>query len=205
MKRRYRRLFCEVLESRHLLSSVSFVKHRVFFEGTVWEPGPLHVADLDGDRDMDVAYVDGRKFVWLENVDGAGTFAEPRIIAEVEHQINSIDVADLDGDGDMDIVAASSFLTAWYENLLDVEGGFGVQHLSKSEELKNVPSNRPWVRAADVDGDGDLDVVSSRERGRGDYDHDIVWFEVSVEYPGAVCGTHSVRELFGKIQQTRDG
>ena len=127
----------------------------------------LQTSDIDGDGDADVLWDHLEELVWLENIDGRGTFGEPRTIIPQSRFLSSFDVADLDGDDDIDVVA--TFLhddnVIWLENV----DGFGTfeRHLI-SAEIDHAQSVVP----ADLDGDGDSDIVVVSTEGNR-----VVWFE----------------------------
>src|SRR5690606_32270787 len=125
---------------------------------------------IDGDGDMDVIAVSGpqHKVVWLENLDGLGTFGPIRVITTQAERAIGLYVADLDNDGDMDVLSASYFdnKIAWYENM-DGLGAFGPQQVLTNDAL----STRD-VYAADLDGDGDMDVIAASTA-----DDRVIWFE----------------------------
>ena len=129
----------------------------------------ISTGDLDGDGDVDVlaAMEISRDdtLVWLENVDGRGSFADPKVVGEGSFTAQT---TDLDGDGDLDVLTAVSDANAvaWYENL-DGIGTFGSQRRITVETQD--PSS---VFAADVDGDGDQDVLSASTA-----DDKIAWYE----------------------------
>ena len=116
----------------------------------------LHAADLDGDDDLDIVFgsLTGNVIGWLNNTDGAGTFA-PSITIGTGLKIQSIAVGDLNGDGTLDIVSVDSQrdLVAWFEN--DNETGAFSDEIS----IDNVFNVLSYVSLVDVDGDDDLDIV----------------------------------------------
>ncbi len=86
----------------------------------------LFVADLDNDDDLDILAAGNNnqllgQLVWLENLDGEGTFSNPHVISNNDQQIGilGVYVEDVDDDGDFDVFAASQNddRIAWYENL----------------------------------------------------------------------------------------
>ena len=86
-------------------------------------PVSVHAADLDGDGDADVisASQGDHTIVWLENIDGAGTFDPPQTISVDALLATSVHAADIDGDGDIDVLSSSQAdgKIAWYENTGD--------------------------------------------------------------------------------------
>ncbi len=119
----------------------------------------LHVADVDGDGDIDVLSGEEQsdRIAWYANLDGAGTFGPQQIISTLVDSPSSVTTADLDVDGDLDVLSGSveDHRLAWYENL-DGSGNFGAQQL-----ISNVIE--PPVVVSDLEGDGDLDVLSTSE------------------------------------------
>ncbi|MDA3816649.1 MAG: T9SS type A sorting domain-containing protein [Prolixibacteraceae bacterium] len=131
--------------------------------------GSVYAADLDGDGDMDVlsASSSDDKIAWYENLDGADTFSDQKVITTNAAGASSVYAADLDGDGDKDVLSTSEndAKIAWYENL-DGAGTFSAQKVIATDEYVGYD-----VYAADLDGDGDTDVLGSETHGN------LGWYE----------------------------
>ncbi|MDP2687967.1 MAG: T9SS type A sorting domain-containing protein [Aequorivita sp.] len=131
--------------------------------------GPISLisADIDSDGDKDIltnAY-DADKIVWFENLDGQGTFSEPRIItSNIDYPVD-ITVADIDNDGNLDVIAVLGLndRVSWFENI------DGLGNFSQEKLIRNLPFSRT-VEAKDIDGDGDIDIVSVN-------DLKVIWLE----------------------------
>ena len=80
----------------------------------------MHVADLDGDGDLDIisASDNDDTIAWYENDGAANPTFTAADIATSADGARDVHVADMDGDGDLDIVSASfrDDTVAWYEN-----------------------------------------------------------------------------------------
>lgn len=155
-----------------------------------WQPFPVtesvpHVyesalADLDGDRDLDIVVWtdrDRNRLSWLEN-NGA-----PALPAWSRHTIFDdiaesalIAAVDLDADGDQDLVvsAGNAGQIHWYQN-----PGTPVSRPWRRHVIARIPSPMHG-QMVDMDRDGDLDLVIaagllSERHVRGT--HRVVWFE----------------------------
>ncbi|MFO0925521.1 MAG: FG-GAP-like repeat-containing protein [Gemmataceae bacterium] len=122
------------------------------------------VGDLDGDLDLDVAFLD--RYASTNQVrfyanNGSGTFALTGSPVTVGSAPTNIALADLDGDGRTDFVTAnsnsSSLTVGWNDG-----GSFSLLTVA-------VAAQTDRVGIADVDGDGDLDLagVSSQNANSG--------------------------------------
>ena len=123
-------------------------------------------ADVDSDGDVDIissSKGDG-KISWYENLDGFGTYGEPKIISLVNNNGYSITSSDINMDGNIDIVASifEDGKVFWFEN--DGQGIFNANLIAL-----NV-SNAGAVFSEDLDEDGDIDVIISSTSN-------IYWFE----------------------------
>ena len=130
----------------------------------------VHVADVDGDGDMDVlgaAYNDG--IAWFENNGAADPIFTERTIDGSLNGAYSVYASDVDGDGDMDVLgAAYNDGIAWFENNGAADPIFTKRDIVTAGSFVGART----VYAVDVDGDGDMDVLGSAIG-----DADIAWFE----------------------------
>lgn len=150
-----------------------------FYEVVAYQPGlpppgqnyakAVYVADIDGDGDLDIAYVgeNNNEVGWLENMGGFPPVFVPHLVSNEADHAKDIFAADLDGDGDIDLLVASSDdnKVTWFENNGARPPTFTMRLVSNNAQ------GARSVHAADLDGDGDLDVLSaSRTDGR------ITWY-----------------------------
>ena len=146
------------LENSGTPASVAWTRHVI--SATNWNPSQAHLADVDGDGDLDAVAKsqDLLEISWWAN-DGAGGGWAKTVIETGSTSGSDMEVGDFDQDGDVDVVrvtTSGSILgsLAWFENSGDgsawtghaVAGGFvGVQ-----------------CDLADIDEDGDLDLLVAR-------------------------------------------
>ncbi len=140
-------------------------------------------ADLDADGDLDVvaaAFYDrsdderNGRYTWYENLDGAGTSWQKRLIGDQFYGTENVATADIDGDGDLDVYGSSSLTyllsqnddIRWFENVMG-DGTVWTQHTVDDSFPDAIEAD-----AEDMDGDGDLDIVSVAYGA-----HDLAWWE----------------------------
>ncbi|MBW3077614.1 FG-GAP-like repeat-containing protein, partial [Prochlorococcus marinus] len=129
----------------------------------------VHVADMDGDGDLDIvsaSYLDDT-IAWYENNGAADpSFTAANIVTNAD-AANDVFLIDLDRDGDMDILSASELddTIAWYENNGAANPSWNKIVIATSAD------GAGSVFAADIDGDGDLDVASASIN-----DNTIAWY-----------------------------
>ena len=150
---------------------ISFTK--VVIDTTADSARGVHVADIDGDGDLDIvsASANDRTIAWYENDGGADPTWTAVDIATTADGAQDVHVADMDNDGDLDIVSASSGddTIAWYENKgADVNGNLAWT----AADIDTSASGAYDVYVADMDNDGDLDIVSASWG-----DDTIAWYE----------------------------
>ncbi|WP_052461196.1 T9SS type A sorting domain-containing protein [Psychroserpens mesophilus] len=129
----------------------------------------IHVADIDGDNDMDILSASplDDKVAWYENIDGLGNFSAEKIITTSADRPITVIAKDMDGDGDLDVVSGSTSddKIAWYENT-DGQGVFSSEQIITT----SIWQLRGYVEVVDIDNDGDNDIFTILS-------NNLVWFE----------------------------
>lgn len=140
--------------------------------------------DLDQDDDLDIVMRLGTAILWLENLDGSGSFGPADTLYQAD-SIHGFDFADADGDGDLDLVIAEGqgLMINWIENLSGLT--FAVTHL--------IGSNPSWydigaLLCHDITGDGAPDVLATVN------DNYVHWY---VNDGGAFAVTDSIQHIGG--------
>lgn len=131
--------------------------------GTAWAQHELeleqnsaeaHMADIDGDGDLDVVGGEQNRLSWWENLTGDADDWQKHIITEDLRGSVAADIGDIDNDGDQDVLSAAYNSNAlwWWENS-NGQGTAWTPH-----HIIGWPSPSQCV-LEDVDGDGDLDAA----------------------------------------------
>ncbi|MSR61618.1 MAG: VCBS repeat-containing protein [Planctomycetes bacterium] len=125
----------------------------------------IHVADVDGDGDVDALFSTTPEATsqpnpvgWLENLAGDGSVWGHHLLGSVGSLGPSRELlaaVELDRDGDTDVLRASPLGLVWSENL----DGSGTSWI---EETLFLGSPGELCSFADVDADGDRDVLVQR-------------------------------------------
>lgn len=131
--------------------------------------GPINaeIADVDGDRDLDIVTLVSQEWeeIYAFLNDGRGQFTPRRIFGASNEDFGSswISLADLDGDGDPDVVYSNG--DAFDYATTSGRSWNGVQWLENTgggaftfHRLADIPG-ASGPQAADLDGDGDLDIA----------------------------------------------
>jgi len=119
------------------------------------------LADLDGDKRLDLILVDAGSRPWLFPGKGDGSFAPPIRLSVPASGAEEVATGDLDGDGDLDLV----FAVNGPEVVLRNDGSWKFSEIAQPK-IASDPSR--GVALGDADGDGDLDlfVANFMQRSR---------------------------------------
>jgi len=119
----------------------------------------LHLADLDGDLDLDIiaSSKNNNSVVWFKNLDGLGNFSAAITITDNAMNAFGISASDIDNDGDIDVLSTSQndSKIAWYKNL------DGLGNFSNEIIISDLATGVYQIDVADLDGDGALDVLTN--------------------------------------------
>ena len=117
----------------------------------------ISAADINGNGNVDICFVNPTGIYWLENMDGQGNFGTQELITNLDnYAVPFTKWVDIDNDDDLDFITAlRGSEMVWYENLNNV-GNFGPKQTISL--LPNIPSS---IFASDLDSDGDIDVLST--------------------------------------------
>ncbi len=119
----------------------------------------VHLADIDGDGDLDVFGSSERddRITLFENLDRRGSTFFVHTVDAAADGAHAVFAADADGDGDLDLIGANEYSNAvvWYEHNGSRPPAFTPHTLSTQAFGAHSTS------AADLDGDGDLDLLAT--------------------------------------------
>ncbi|MDM8519959.1 FG-GAP-like repeat-containing protein [Anaerolineales bacterium HSG6] len=129
-----------------------------------WGSTSVSLADLDGDKDLDVFIGHNSSWtdrdVWLNN--GTGIFSN------TGQYLNDGDTCgatsgDIDGDGDIDVIVANPWSR---HDIVFLNDGTG-QFSDSGQEMSNISNCS--IKLADMDNDGDLDAITvgNTDKGQG--------------------------------------
>ena len=121
-----------------------------------------HVADVDGDGDLDIVGAESCRICWFENRYGDGSFWIQRFISTQLQNNSYLDVADLDDDGDLDVVGGAFDYpyVVWWENTAGSGSVWFPRYVVSASLVEE-------LQMRDIDGDGDLDVALVGGSGAG--------------------------------------
>ena len=155
---------------------------------TLYQPGVKNwfPVDFDEDGDLDIVGGDQENILWLENLDGQGSFSDFQVIYELGTNCIPywpLTMADMDLDGDLDFITRMTVNDVYILYKED-----GVPAVSAPEYIHNGGNKMNRIKAGDMDGDGDMDLVTSR-LGNG-----VTKISMSIN-PGPGGGQWAVQEI----------
>ncbi|MEM1055025.1 MAG: T9SS type A sorting domain-containing protein [Bacteroidota bacterium] len=136
------------------------------------EVGQVQLADVDGDTDPDLVYLDKvtGQIGWYENQGGV-PFAPLEPITSASHPNQALALRDLDDDGLLDVMTYKDQSLVWARN----QGGgrFESDHVLLSRYSRY--ADPASLRTGDIDGDGRVDLLVP--------DGQVVWHSGSKPMP----------------------
>ncbi|UOQ98716.1 FG-GAP-like repeat-containing protein [Hymenobacter sp. 5317J-9] len=116
--------------------------------------GPMRVGDLDGDGDLDLAYLDYSQYLRVALNNGGGTFGLFGSPLDLNNP-SQLRLGDLDNDGDLDVVSTS------YSGGLHVALNNGQAQFTLLPRVSLGTTYGANMDLADLNGDGRLDLVTT--------------------------------------------
>jgi hypothetical protein len=160
-------------------------------DGNILTARSVHVADVDGDGNLDIvgSAHDANEISWWENTAGNGTAWSKHLVDGSFAIAVLVDTADLDGDGDLDILGAAERADdiAWYENTSG-DGNSWTKHI-----VDGFFDQANSVHAADLDADGDVDIIGTALQA-----NDVTWWE-NTAGNGTTWAEHTIDGNFDGI------
>ncbi len=125
--------------------------HRV----SVATPGRLHLADLDGDRDVDFLVQSSSQLVAYQNRGSRGDLWKPTVVLEgAVNRLRLMQITSIDGNEAVDVVLASSKLTVIH----DIGNAFAGTTARTTEVSWNAGTGQ-LLQLADLNGDRRFDAL----------------------------------------------
>ncbi len=164
-------------KSIHSVTAIFILCPCVVWAQTTWKPEVLpvelqvgyavRVLDLSGDGKLDIAIVDSKRFIWLENP----TWKVHVMHADSSAKFDNVCFAphDIDNDGDIDFAVGRD----WQFNNSDTGGEIGWlqcgddPRASWAYELLTTEPTTHRMNWADWDADGDQELIVAPLKGRG--------------------------------------
>jgi surface-anchored protein len=122
-------------------------------------PLDVHLADIDGDSDLDVLYSTHITSISFLLNNGDGTFGAPTALPAIT--VSEVQLADINGDNQPDIVSSVYIDNTYAETAIAVWRNLGSGNFADQEIIESTRSTN-FVRltgVGDVDGDGRNDLV----------------------------------------------
>ncbi len=134
----------------------SFVQNVISNDGS--QPTDIHVADIDGDGDLDILLAAFDELIWYESNGATNPSFSANVLATGARSITSVSSGDMDGDGDIDIMRNAYNAMYWHENVTTGEPVYVERQVGSGSFSGGL------AHAADLDGDGKVEIVTGKNR-----------------------------------------
>lgn len=143
-----------------------------------YEPGATRLGDLEGDGDIDIAFINRHQELSPKILvnDGAGNFEGRDVFGFTALRLPILEFEDFDGDGDLDLLVSN------YNNELRIYENTDNYLLPPFQTKVSSSFNGVSTRTADLNNDGKLEIISLEYNLGIDFKVNVYEQEEGLEY-----------------------